>query len=169
MPDKGFATNNIILYSVHVYVGTCRGVARIFLEVRTILQIALPPPPPTKPGKPRQKKYLHYRFGNIVNLRVFFGIWSNISNLWNTLSGVWVNWLMYVNHLSYNEATYFSGFSNFILLPGSFRRFYIKQMQHMNVHSNPNCKSQCFVMYTICPTYLNTLLLRKMEQLLSWI
>ena len=50
-----------------------RGVARIFSEVRAILQIALPPP--SGPPPPEEKKtttaFPNYRFGYVVSLRVF--------------------------------------------------------------------------------------------------
>ena len=53
------------------YASYNRGVARIFSEVRTILQNTLHPPPPP----PRKKKtFLDLRFGYVVSVTVFFCI-----------------------------------------------------------------------------------------------
>ena len=112
----------VVLMSTSENLYSTRGVARIFSEVRTILQITLHPHPP--PQKKRKKTFLDLRFDCVVSLTVFFCIWNDISNLWNILSGVWVHLLMHVNHLSYslcrggsvhrllscNKAPYFSGF-----------------------------------------------------------
>ena len=97
---------------------TSRGVARIFSEVRTILQIAMHPHPP--PIKTFLIKGLA-----MLSLRVFFCLWI-------TLSGVWVHWLMHLTHLSHNKTTYFSGF---VTLFCYWVRFVVfKQMQR--VHPN---------------------------------
>ena len=99
---------------------TSRGVARIFSEVRTILQIALHPLTPTNK--------------NILDKRL---IWlcckpKGLFCLWITLSGVWVHWLMHLTHLSHNKTTYFSGF---VTLFCYWVRFVVfKQMQR--VHPN---------------------------------
>ena len=79
-----------------------RGVVRIFSEVRTILQIAVYCVNPTPNPRPSPKKTLIW--GLVASVRVFFCIWNDISNLWNTFSGVWVHWLIDVNHLSCNKA-----------------------------------------------------------------
>ena len=90
-----------------------RGVARIFSEVRAILQIALPPP--SGPLPPKKKKTTTTAFPNYIQIwlrckpKSFFCIWNDISNLQNNLSRVWVHWLMQVNHLSYNKAAQISG------------------------------------------------------------
>ena len=104
---------------------TSRGVARIFSEVRTILQIALHPVTPTNK--------------NILDKRL---IWlcckpKGLFCLWITLSGVWVHWLMHLTHLSHRKATYFSRFVTFCY----WVRFVVfKQMQRVN----PNWKGAYF-------------------------
>ena len=109
---------------------TSRGVARIFSEVRTILQIALhptrnspnPPPPITTTTTTTNKSFLDKKFVYVVSLTVFFCLWI-------TLSGVW---LMHLTYLSHNKATCFSGF---VTLFCYWLRFVVfKQMQHVNPH-----------------------------------
>ena len=73
-----------------------RGIARIFSEVRAILQNRFAHPPP--------KKILNYIFGYFVSLRVFFSAFEFICRVF------WVHWPMHVNQLSLHKVTYFSGF-----------------------------------------------------------
>ena len=110
----------IFLYRQWQLQNVCQGRSRdFFRDTHNSPNHFAPPPPP-----PEKKLFLIKDFGYAVSLTVFFCIWNDISNLWNTLSGVWVHLLMHVNHLSYslcrggsvhrllscNKAPYFSGF-----------------------------------------------------------
>ena len=75
---------------------TTRGVARIFSEVHTIFQITLHPAP-----LPPHKKLPWLKIWLRCKPKSFFCKWNDITSLWNTLSGVWVHWLMHVNDLSF--------------------------------------------------------------------